>query len=60
MLTQLSTLFTQVITWIGEFVTALTSTDGALADLLPLFLVGIAISLTMVITKLIRRTTWGA
>lgn len=60
MLAQLSTMFTQVITWIGEFVTALTSSGGALSGLLPLFVIGIAISLAMVITKLIRNITWGA
>lgn len=60
MLAQLSTMFTQVITWIGEFVTALTATDGALSGLLPLFVIGIAISLAMVIMKLIRKVTWGS
>ena len=59
MLAQLSTMFTQVIIWIGEFVTALTG-GGALSGLLPLFVIGIAISLAMVITKLIRNITWGA
>lgn len=58
MLAQLSATFTQVIAWIGEFVTALTS--GDLQGLLPLFVIGIAISLAMVIMKLIRKVTWGS
>lgn len=58
MLAQLSSMFTQVIAWIGEFVTALTS--GDMAGLLPLFVIGIAVSLAMVIMKLIRKVTWGA
>lgn len=60
MLTSISSIFTQIIDWIGEFVTALTATDGALAPLLPLFAIGIGISLAMVIMKLIRKITWGA
>lgn len=60
MLDSISSTFTQIITWIGEFVTALTAESGALAPLLPLFGIGIAISLAMVIMKLIRKITWGA
>lgn len=58
MLKAISDIFTQIITWIGEFVTALTS--GSLSGLLPLFAIGIGISLAMVIMKLIRQITWGA
>lgn len=58
MLETLSEIFTQVIAWIGQFVTALTS--GTLSGLLPLFVIGIAISLAMVIMKLIRMVTWGS
>lgn len=54
----LGEMFTQVITYIGQFVTALTS--GSLSGLLPLFVIGIAISLAMVIMKLIRKVTWGS
>lgn len=58
MLDSISEIFSQIITWIGQFVTALTS--GALSGLLPLFAIGIGISLAMVIMKLIRKITWGA
>lgn len=54
----LGDMFAQVIEWIGSFATSLTS--GSLSGLLPLFVIGIAISLAMVITKLIRTITWGA
>lgn len=65
MLTELGTLFTKMLSFVAEFVTALlgtgTGTDAVnLSPLLPLFLLGIAISLVMVITKLIRKVTWGA
>lgn len=52
--------FTSVITMVGELVTALVGESGALAPLLPLFAIGIAISLFMVGFKAIRRVTWGA
>lgn len=54
----LTDMFTQVISYIGQFVTALTS--GGLSGLLPLFVIGIAISLAMVIMKLVRKVTWGS
>ena len=39
--------FTNMITLVGEFMSALTGENGALAGLLPLFAIGIAISLIM-------------
>lgn len=60
MLAEISTVLTQFLTWVGQVVTALTTTDGALAALLPLFVLGIGISVFMVIFKAIRKVTWGA
>lgn len=60
MFTTLGTVFTQVITWVGQFVTALTTSGGALAGLQQLFVLGIGISLLMVCAKLVRKITWGA
>lgn len=54
------TAFTSVISMVGELVTALIGENGALAPLLPLFAIGVAISLFMVGFKAIRRVTWGA
>ena len=41
-------------------VTALTTTGGDLYALLPLFAIGIAVSVFMVAFKAIRKVTWGA
>lgn len=51
---------TDVISSVGNVVTALTGESGALAPLLPLFAIGIAISLLMVGIKVIKGFTWGA
>lgn len=60
MLTAVTAALEQMIAWVGTVITALTGTNGALAPLLPLFAIGIAVSLVMVIFKLIRKITWGA
>lgn len=52
--------FTSIISLVGEFLNALIGTSGSLAGLLPLFAVGIAISLTLVCVRIIRKVTWGA
>ena len=54
-----------MIAWIGTFISNLVSAPangvgGALHDLLPLFAIGIAASLTMFSMKLIRKVTWGS
>lgn len=51
---------TAVIGWVGSVVTALTSTSGALKDLLPLLAIGIAVSALMLGVKAIRSFAWGA
>lgn len=60
MLEQIGTVLTQFIGWIGDVVTALTTTGGDLYALLPLFAIGIAVSVFMVAFKAIRKVTWGA
>lgn len=60
MLDAVTTALGTVITWIGSVVTALTSSSGALKDLLPLFAVGIAISAVLLGVKVIRSIVWGA
>ena len=63
MWTAVTTAFTNMIGLVGEFLTALTSpaTGGAdLTGLLPLFAIGIAISLVLVAVKIVRKVTWGA
>lgn len=50
----------EVITWVGSVVTALTSTEGALKELLPLLAIGVAVSALMLGIKAIRSFIWGA
>lgn len=50
----------QVITWIGTVITALTSSTGALYPLLPLFAVGIAVSAILLGVKMVKSIVWGA
>lgn len=51
---------TTVLSWIGAFVDALFATDGVLGDLLPFFVVGIAISAVLLGVKIVRSLVWGA
>lgn len=60
MWTAVQSAFTSIVTMVGDLVTALVGENGALAPLLPLFVVGIAISLFMLGFKAIRKITWGA
>ena len=47
-----------VLSWIGEVISSLLT--GELSALLPLFAIGIVISVIMLGTKVIRSFTWGA
>lgn len=49
-----------VITWVGTVITQITSSTGALYPLLPVFAVGIAVSVVLLGIKIIRGFTWGA
>lgn len=60
MLEAVTSALSTVISWVGTVITALTTTDGALAELLPLFAIGVAISALMLGVKVIRGFTWGA
>lgn len=48
----------QVLSWIGEVISALLT--GDLVALLPLFAIGVVVSVIMLGTKIIRSFTWGA
>ena len=48
-----------VIGWIGEVLKAITG-SGAMKDLWPLLAVGIAVSIVMLVVKVIKRFAWGA
>ena len=58
MVEAVTSALSQVITWIGTVITAITS--GALAPLLPLFAIGIAISVVFLGVKAIKSIVWGA
>lgn len=60
MLDAVTSALSTVITWVGSVVTALTSTNGALAPLLPLLAIGVAVSALMLGVKAIRSFAWGA
>ena len=51
---------TSVISWVGSVITALTSSNGSLYALLPLFAIGIAISAVLLGVKIIKSVVWGA
>lgn len=49
---------TEVIGWGGEVLTAIMS--GELTALLPVFAIGIAVSVVLFGVKLVRKICWGA
>lgn len=60
MLEAVGSALTTMLTWLGDVVASIATTDGALAALLPLFAIGVAGSAVMFGVKLIRSFTWGA
>lgn len=60
MLAAVTSAISDVITWVGTVITALTSETGALSPLLPLFAIGIAISAVLLGIRIIRSVVWGA
>lgn len=59
MLEAVTTSLTTVISWVGDVVSALVSTDGELSALLPLMAIGISISALMLGIKAIKSFAWG-
>lgn len=60
MLTAVTSALTTVFDWIGSFITALTGAEGSLSELLPLFAIGIAISVVFLGIKAVKSIVWGA
>ena len=61
MLKAVGDVLTAFIGYVGDIVTSLLNAEtGALSPLLPLFAIGIAVSVFMVAFKAIRKVTWGA
>ena len=59
MITAVGSALTSVIGWCGDVISAVTASDGALAELLPLWAVGIAISALMLGIRVMRGFAWG-
>lgn len=49
-----------VFGWIGTFISQLTADSGALNALLPLFAVGIAISVILLGIRIVKSIVWGS
>lgn len=60
MLESVTSGLSTVISWVGEVVSAFTTTDGALSQLLPLLAIGVSVSALMLGIKAIRSCIWGA
>lgn len=58
-MTQIGTVITDVISWIGNVVTALLGESGAWAPLWPYFIIGIGISIVSFAVVMIGRLVWG-
>lgn len=59
MLEAVTSGITTVISWVGAVLDSLVTAEGALAELLPLFAVGVAISAIMLGIKIVRGMIWG-
>lgn len=60
MLAQVTSGIGTVIGWIGTVLTAIVGETGELAQLAPLFAIGISISAIMLGIKVVRGIVWGA
>lgn len=60
MITAVGNALTQVVTWVGTVVSAIVGESGALNSLLPLFAIGIGISVLLFGIKAIKSIVWGA
>lgn len=60
-LKELQAVFTFIISLFGEFLTELTTAEtGKLTALLPMFILGIGVSLLWTVIKSARKVSWGA
>lgn len=59
MINAIGTALTSVITWVGSVVGSITTADGSLHELLPIFGIGIAVTVLMLGIRVLRGFTWG-
>lgn len=60
MIAEVTTALGTIIDWVGTVISSLTTTDGDLAALLPLWAIGIAISALLLGIKVIKGFAWGS
>lgn len=60
MLSLIGTTLAELLKWIGSVVTALTTSGGALHDLLPLAVISVTVSVFMLAVRAIKTFIWGA
>lgn len=60
MISAIGSAFTGVIGWVGEFINALVGAEGALKEMLPVFAIGVGVSVLMLGIKAVKSMTWGA
>lgn len=60
MMAAVTSALSTVISWVAAVVSALVGEQAQLAELLPLFAIGIAISAFLFGMRAIRSVTWGA
>ena len=60
MLAAVTSALTSLITMIGGVVSSVIDAEGDLYALLPIFAIGIAVSIVLLAVKVIRKIAWGA
>lgn len=60
MIEAIGTAITSMISWLGDVVTAVVGSDGALGALLPVFALAVAGTVVMFGIRVLRGFTWGA
>lgn len=60
MLEAVTSGITTVIGWVGSVIDSLLTSEGQLAELLPLFAVGVAISAILLGVRIIKSFIWGS
>lgn len=58
-LSDVGTTLTEVMSWIGQVLTALIGSDGSLGAIWPFVMVGFSVSLIMLAVKVMRSFSWG-
>lgn len=59
-MSEVGNVITTIFGWVGDFATSLLSESGDLHVFLPLFVVGIGVSATLLAVKIARSLIWGA